>query len=224
MRVFFTKSMFAHIRVYDVVLSLKLDTGPKFCNYFVSSSLRFLITHYPARKFGWGNNLCPLGRTLFGYKLLTTFRMRCRASLPLCFIFQSLLLFSQKTPKLLMFLLLPSLLPPPPPPTDRPTEPPGPTSQKDRRFPASSSFVLPPSPGQPSSKKEEEEEAVTRHKPGEILCQRDENLGPKVVEPGPHHFPGHMCSLKSVGGGGSPPPPLSPSIIFPTKKNRGQKK
>ncbi len=114
-------------------------------------------------------------------------------------------------------------VPPPslsPSPTDRPTEPPGPTSQKDRRSPASSSFVLLPSPGQPSSKKEEEKVAVTRHKPGEILCQRDENLGPKVVEPGPHHFSGHMCSLKSVGGGGSPPPPppLSPSIIFPTKK------
>ncbi len=96
-------------------------------------------------------------------------------------------------------------VPPPslsPSPTDRPTEPPGPTSQKDRRSPASSSFVLPPSPGQPSPKKKEEV-AVTRHKPGEILCQRDENLGPKVVEPGPHHFPGHMCSLKSVGGGGS---------------------
>ena len=135
--------MFAHIRVYDVVLSLKLDTGPKFCNYFVSSSLRFLITHYPARKFGWGNNLCPLGRTLFGYKLLTTFRMRCCASLPLCFIFQSLLLFSQKTPKLLMFLLLPSLL-------LRPTDRPNPRGQLHKRTedsPLPPPSSCPPPPG-----------------------------------------------------------------------------
>ncbi len=119
-------------------------------------------------------------------------------------------------------------VPPPslsPSPTDRPTEPPGPTSQKDRRSPASSSSVLLPSPGQPSSKKkEEEEEAVTRHKPKEILCQRDENLGPKVVEPGPHHFPGHMCSLKSVEGGGSLLLLLSPQVSsFRRKKRRAEK-
>lgn len=145
--------------------------------------------------------------------------MRCRASLPLCFIFQSLLLFSQKTPKLLMFLLLPSLL-------LRPTDRPNPRGQLHKRtedppLPPPSSCSPPPGS---LPRRRRREEAVTRHKPGEILCQRDENLGPKVVEPGPHHFPGHMCSLKSVEGGGSLLLLLSPQVSsFRRKKTEGRK-